>query len=415
MKFFNSIKISSKVFETHRSRTMLSVLGIIIGITSVIMIINAGQGLKKFIMDQVEVFGTDYIEVEVKVPSTKQTSTDNASGMAQGVSITTLKHEEALEIKEHPNISQVYSGVLGQQLVSYQNENQVGLLWGVSSGFFEIDKTEIEQGRSFSEDEDDSLSQVVVLGYKIKADLFGEENALGKKIKIGNSKFKVIGVREEIGGGSFIDMDEMILIPLKTLQKKVMGIDHVSFIFASVINTKIADQTAADITEIMRQAHNITDPNKDDFAVVTSEQAMEMLGTILNGITLFLVAIAAISLIVGGVGIMNIMYVSVLERTYEIGLRKAVGATRIDILSQFLGEALLITFAGGLIGVVLGIGLSWLSSILAQSQGIMFQFVVSVPGIVTACLFMVLVGLLFGIYPAKKAAGLDPVEALRYE
>lgn len=410
-----NLKISLKIFQTHRTRTLLSVLGIIIGITSVITIINAGEGLRGFITQQVEVFGTDYIEVEVKVPSTKQTSAANAGGMAQGVSITTLKHSEALKIGEHPNISDVYSAVMGQEIVSYKDTNKVGLLWGASNGFFAIDRTDVEYGRAFTEDEDKSLAQVVVLGYKMKKDLFGDDDALGKKIKIGNSKFKVIGVREEIGGGTFFDMDSMILVPLQTLQKKIMGIDNVSFIMASVIDTKKADETAAEITEMMREFHDITDPNKDDFAVVTSDEAMDMLSTILNGITLFLVAIAGISLIVGGVGIMNIMYVSVLERTYEIGLRKSVGAKSSNILWQFLGEAVLITLAGGVIGVFLGIIFSWLASIIAKSQGFDLNFVVSVSGIATAFMFMVSVGLLFGIYPARKAAALDPIEALRYE
>ena len=394
---------------------MLSVLGIIIGITSVIVIINTGQGLKNFIQKQVEVFGTDYIEIEVKVPSTKQASTANAGSMAQGVTITTLKHKEAMDIKKNPNVSEVYSAVMGQEIASYEDENKVCMLWGASSGFFVIDKTDIEYGREFTDDEDNSLAQVVILGHSIKEDLFGANDALGKKIKIGQSKFRVVGVREKIGGGTFFDMDSMLIVPLKTLQKKIMGIDHVSFIMASIIDTKKADQTAVEITEIMREAHGITNPNKDDFAVITSAEAMNMLSTILNGITLFLVAIAGISLIVGGVGIMNIMYVSVLERTYEIGLRKSVGARNSDILWQFLGEAVLITSAGGVVGVLLGIIFSWLASIIAQAQGIDLDFVVSIRGMMISFTFMIFVGLLFGIYPAKKAAGLDPIEALRYE
>jgi len=237
MYFLRNIKISLKVFKTHRTRSMLSVIGIIIGITSVITIINAGEGFREFIVSQVEVFGTDYIEVEVKVPATKQTSSENAGGLAQGVSITTLKHKESLGIEKHPNISRVYSAVMGQEIVSYGDNNEVGLLWGASAGFFDIDRTDIAYGREFSEEEDQSLAQVVILGHTMKQDLFGDEEALGRKIKIGKNKFKVIGVREEIGGGTFLDMDDMIIIPLRTLQKKVMGIDYISFIMASVINT----------------------------------------------------------------------------------------------------------------------------------------------------------------------------------
>ncbi|PIP75917.1 hypothetical protein COW86_01060, partial [Candidatus Kuenenbacteria bacterium CG22_combo_CG10-13_8_21_14_all_39_9] len=266
-----------------------------------------------------------------------------------------------------------------------------------------------------TDEEDKSLAQVVILGDKIKQDLFGDEDALGKRITINQRKFKVIGVRENIGVGSFMSFDDMIIMPLRTLQKKIQGIDHITFIMASVKNMDNVDQTTADIISIMRAEHEITDPNKDDFTVMSSQEAMAMMDTIFNGLTIFLVAIAAISLIVGGVGVMNIMYVSVLERTYEIGLRKSVGAKNSDILEQFLSEAILITSLGGVIGVILGIFLTLIISLAASSQGFAIGFVVSIPGIFAALIFIIFTGLFFGIYPAKHAAALDPVEALRYE
>ncbi len=415
MHITNNIRIASKIFQRHRTRTILSILGIVIGIMSVITIINAGQSLERFIMAQVEVFGTDYIEVEIKVPSTSQTSAENAGGLAQGVEITTLRHDDALEIAKHPNISAVYSGILGQEIISYQGTNKLGLLWGVTDGFFEIDKGEVEFGRDFTDEEDKSLAQVVILGAQIKQDLFGDQNAIGQRITINKRKFKVIGIREDIGAGTFIDFDDMVILPLQTLQKKILGIKHVSFIMADVKNMDLVDQTTAEITHIMRQQHDITDPNKDDFAVMSAKEAMAMMDTIFNGLTIFLVAIAAISLIVGGVGVMNIMYVSVLERTYEIGLRKSVGATNKDILIQFLSESILITILGGLVGVILGILLTLAISFIAAAQGFTIQFIVSLSGIFTAVIFMILTGIIFGIYPAKRAASFDPVEALRYE
>ena len=415
MHITNNIRIASKIFQRHRTRTILSILGIVIGIMSVITIINAGQSLERFIMAQVEVFGTDYIEVEIKVPSTSQTSAENAGGLAQGVEITTLRHDDALEIAKHPNISAVYSGILGQEIISYQGTNKLGLLWGVTDGFFEIDKGEVEFGRDFTDEEDKSLAQVVILGAQIKQDLFGDQNAIGQRITINKRKFKVIGIREDIGAGTFIDFDDMVILPLQTLQKKILGIKHVSFIMADVKNMDLVDQTTAEITHIMRQQHDITDPNKDDFAVMSAKEAMAMMDTIFNGLTIFLVAIAAISLIVGGVGVMNIMYVSVLERTYEIGLRKSVGATNKDILIQFLSESILITILGGLVGVILGILLTLAISFIAAAQGFAIQFIVSLSGIFTAVIFMILTGIIFGIYPAKRAASFDPVEALRYE
>ncbi len=415
MNLFTNLKIAAKIFETHKTRTLLSVLGVLIGIMSVIAIINAGESLRYFIQQQVEVFGTDYIEIEVKVPSTSQASRENAGGIAQGISITTLKMDDAYEILEHPNIDQVYGGMLGQEVISYQGVNKTGSLWGVSSGFFEIDKNELIQGRPFNKSDDNSLSQIVVLGYQIKQDLFGTQNPIGRKIKIGNKKFKVIGVREKIGGGSFIDFDDMIIMPIQTLQKKVLGVDHVSFIMAGVKDMSLVEKTSAEVTHIMRREHDILDPDKDDFAVVSSKEAMEMLDTILNAMTIFLVAIAAISLIVGGVGIMNIMYVSVIERTYEIGLRKAIGARRSDILIQFLSESVLVTVIGGIVGVATGIALSWFISYLAGLYGIQVKFIISFTGIIIATLFMVLTGLIFGFFPARKASYLNPVEALRYE
>lgn len=411
----HNLKIATRIFKTHRNRTFLSVLGIVIGIASVVAIINAGESLKKFVMRQVEVFGSDYIEIEIKVPNTKQSSQENAAGVAQGISITTLKMDDAEKILEHPNIKQVYGGVMGQELITYQGVNKVGLLWGVSAGFFEIDKSKIEYGRAFTEAEDKSLQQVVILGAKIKRDLFGDDNAIGKKITIHQRKFKVIGVREEIGAGSFLDFDDMIIMPVRTLQKKVLGIDHLGFIMASVKDMKRVEQTVSEIEEIMRKQHNITDPNKDDFGVTSSVEAMEMLDTIFNALTILLVAIAAISLIVGGVGVMNIMYVSVLERTYEIGLRKAVGAKYSDILQQFLSEALLINIMGGVIGVIVGIIMSIGITFLAQTYNFEVQTIISLKGILIAVIFMLIVGVAFGFYPAKKAAQLDPVEALRYE
>ena len=386
-----------------------------IGITAVVAVINTGQSFKQFIVKQVEVFGTDYIQIEIKVPAASQTSSENVMGMVQGVEITTLKYEDGLEIRKNPNISDVYMGLMGQEIISRLDTNKVGLLWGVSDGYFRIDKTKIEYGRAFTEDEERSQAMVVILGHEIKRDLFGDEDAIGEKVKIGNAKYKVIGTREKMGNTGFMNMDDMIIVPIRTLQKKIMGIDHISFIVAKVIDMSYVEQSVAEIIDIMREQHDISDPNKDDFAVMSSVEAMNMLNNILNGVALLLVAIASISLLVGGVGIMNIMYVSVLERTYEIGLRKAIGATGSDIMTQFLAEAVLITATGGVGGVLLGIGLSMLISAVATAKGFGLEPIVSIPGIITAGVFMILVGLIFGIYPAKKAAGMDPVEALRYE
>jgi putative ABC transport system permease protein len=238
---------------------------------------------------------------------------------------------------------------------------------------------------------------VAVLGQGIREDLFGASEAIGKRIKIGNKKFTVIGVMEEQGDAFFMDMDGIVFVPIRTIQKQVLGINHIQFITAYLHDPNQAAGTAEDLIAIMRDQHEITDPNKDDFSVTTSDEALEILGAITGGINLLLIAIAAISLLVGGVGIMNIMYVSVSERTYEIGLRKAIGATKRNILWQFLWEAIFLTFTGGLVGVALGTLLSLGGAFGAQAAGFDWQFSFSILGLVLAVGFSVLVGLIFGI------------------
>ncbi len=410
-----NIKTATRIFYTHRTRTLLSVLGIVIGIAAVIAIINAGASLKKFVLQQIDIFGSDYIEIEVKVPNAKQNSSANMSGLSQGIEITTLKLKDAQAVAKLPNIKDVYGGIMGQAVVNYQRHNKIGLLWGVSAGFFKIDKTKIEYGRAFTEEEDKNLEQVVVLGSKIKQELFGDQPAIGKKISINQRKFKVIGVREKVGATGFIDFDEMLIMPVRTLQKKILGINHLTFIMASVKDMRQADATVEEIKNILRRHHHISDPQHDDFAVTSSTEAMRMLSVILNALTILLVGIAAISLIVGGVGVMNIMYVSVLERTYEIGLRKAVGARPKDILQQFLSEAVLINLLGGFCGIFLGLALTYLIHLLANAYHLKVALVVSPSGIFLAVIFMFVIGVAFGFYPARQAARLNPVEALRHE
>jgi len=339
----------------------------------------------------------------------------NAIGLAQGVSITTLKADDAVAVGKHPNIRDYYYGVTGQELVSFERENKTAMLWGMSASFFDLHTANVLDGRSYTKEENNSQARVAVIGQSVRDDLFGRSDPLGQRVKIGNKKFTVIGVMEEQDVAFGFDMNDIVYIPVKTLQKQVMGIDHVQFIVAFLHDTDAQAATAADLTEIMREQHEITDPNKDDFAVTSAEEAIDILDSITQAINLLLIAIAAISLLVGGVGIMNIMYVSVSERTYEIGLRKAVGATKSNILWQFLWEAIFLTFSGGIIGVVIGTLFSLLVSVGANAAGYNWPFSFSIVGLLLAVGFSVLVGLVFGIYPAKKAASLQPVEALRSE
>jgi len=409
MTLFVPLKIAYKALKVHKARSMLTILGLTIGIISIIVVMNTGLGLEGFIMSQMDMFGTDYIDIEPQVPKSSRAS------MFQASSITTLTVDDAEAVAEHPNVRDYYYGVMGQKIVSYLGENKNILLFGMSAPGFDLYGPKVEYGRPFTEEEDKSLAKVAVLASGLPQKLFGNDDPLGKRIKIGKDSFRVVGVMEEQGMAGPMNMDEMIFIPVTTLQKQVMGINHIQFIMAFLKDTNLAEQTAEELKLIMRDQHDITDPDKDDFQVVTTEEALSMIGQITGGVTLLLIAIAGISLLVGGVGIMNIMYVSVSERTYEIGLRKALGATQKDIMWQFLWEAMFLTFLGGLIGVVLGTLFTQLALIGARYAGFDFGNLFSLFGVLLGVGFSVLVGLIFGIYPARKAAKMDPVVALTHE
>ena len=414
-KLLLPIKIALSTFNKNKGRTFLTALGIVIGIAAVIIVLSTGQAIKGLIVGELEAFGTDFIEIEVKTPQTSQTSMDNAFSMVGGSVITTLKEEDAEAVARHPNIDKFYVGVMGQKLANYESEIKKAFLFGTSAAFIDIDTAEVDEGRFFTEQENKSLAKVVVLGYDIKDKLFGEQDPINESIKIGKDKFRVIGTLKEKGASFGFDMDNMIFIPVQTLQKRILGIDYVSFVFAQMFNPELGDQTVEDVTLIMRDQHKISDPNKDDFAVISMDQMLEMMDVVIYGIQILLIALGSISLIVGGVGIMNIMYVSVTERTFEIGLRKANGAKYKDILWQFLAESVILTLVGGVIGIIIGIGFSWLVSIIATSQGFDWTFAVSWPGLIIAVVMSLIVGIVFGLYPARQAARKNPIEALRHE
>lgn len=413
--FFLSIKIALKTLVRHKMRTFLTVLGVVVGISAVIIIFSAGESVKAYFLSQLDVFGSNWIEIEIKVPNTSQVSAENAIGQAQGISITTLKNSDIEAVSKLPNIKYVYGGVTGQELVSYQETNKRILLFGAGANVSKIDKSNLEAGRWYTLEEEKSLANVVVLGWEVKEDLFGDNDPLGKDIKIKNSKFKVIGVIEKKGATLGMNMDTFIFMPLETLQKKIMGIDHIMFMIAEPVDVNKSDETAAAMTDLMRQRHDITDPNKDDFAVITMKETQDIINNVFSGVTLLLTALVALSLIVGGVGIINIMYVSVTERTYEIGLRKAMGATQSNILWQFLWEAIFITFLGGILGIIFGIGILNIITIVATSIGFEWPLVIPLKAVILACSFSITFGIVFGYYPARRAAALNPIDALRYE
>ncbi len=410
-----SFEIALKALLRNKVRAILTILGITVGIMAVIIVLSAGRAIQDFITNQITMFGTDYIVVEIKVPSTEHVSVENASAISQGVTITTLKESDADEIKKLSNIKDIYSGQMGQEVFSYQEKNKVGMLFGVTASFSNVDPGELEEGRFFTDSEDKSLTKIVVLGSRLKKNIFGNDDAIGKRVKIGKQNYKVIGVMKERGSAGVFSMDDIAFVPLRTLQKLILGINYVQLIYVKTTNSALADVTADDIIVLIRSLHKIDDPKNDDFSVTTSSQGMAILGTVIGAIKLLLFAIASISLVVGGIGIMNVMYVSVAERTFEIGLRKAMGAKRSNILRQFWAEAIMITTLGGLAGIILGTAFSFFISRLANSFGFNWKFYISLNYIVLAVGISVLVGLISGVYPARAAAKLDPIVALRKE
>lgn len=410
-----NLKLAFTALRAQKTRAVLTILGISIGIAIVIAIMAAGRGLDKMILGQLEVFSPDTVTVEIKVPSAKKTSSENAMGQATGIKITTLRDKDLNSVRKYPNIAAAYGMVVGQAVVKYQNEKNTTLLLGEGYNLQEVEKMDISAGRLFTRSEEESLAQVAVLGSVAKDKLFGENDAVDKIIYIKSKPFRVVGVAAERGAIFGMDFDNIVLLPTKTMQKRILGVDYMQQIVAKVKDRIKLKETVADLEAIIRDNHNITDPNKDDFAVNTMDEAIAMLRTVVNGITFLLVALVCISLVVGGVGIMNIMYVSVTERTFEIGLRKAVGAKRREILLEFLTEAFLLTLTGGALGIVLGAILALVIYFIAISYGFAWVYSISIASIILAVGFSIFIGLLFGVYPARKAAALDPIEALRRE
>jgi len=390
-----------------------------IGIATVILVLSAGAGFRSLIDGQLQAYGTNTLFIETRVPPTTKNrgagaSSGDASRAASSVAITTLKNRDLEDIKKLGNVVNSYGMVVGQKVVSYRNISKSTLFYGASAARFEIDKNTLKSGRFFTAQEDSGASQVTILESQLALDLFGNDDPIGKLIRLGDTNFQVIGVYNPLGalsGGN----DSMLYVPLVTAQKKLLGIDYLLYGIIQVQDIKLSESTAESIKSLVRRNHSITDPEKDDFIVQTQAQAMDSFNTIFNGITILLIAIAAISLIVGGVGIMNIMYVIVTERTAEIGLKKALGAKNSDILTEFLIESVMVTILGGAIGIFFGGALGWVVAAIATASGLTWAF--SVPWYAIALGFSVsaIIGIGFGVLPARNAAKLDPIEALSHE
>lgn len=414
--FILSIKLALRNLHNNKGRTILTLVGVVIGIMAVIVVNSSGEGVKKFVMSEFDSYGNDLVQIEPKVSSTSHVSSDNAMGQAMGIQITTLKISDSEALRKIPNVKDCATGTISQEVLSYQDENKKGLIFGVSANYPTIDSAaKVSEGTFFTDSEDEGLGQVVVIGTDIRDALFGNDNPIGKNVRIKGMNFKVIGVAEERGTVTFINYDEIVYMPVKTLQKKILGVDYIKFISAKIGDVGKINETAAEITDVMRRLHKADKPEKEDFSVITMQEAKKMVDDIFGTITILLLALTSISLVVGGVGIMNIMYVAVVERIFEIGLRKAVGAKSKDILRQFLFEAIILTSLGGIVGIILGFLMNLIFSYILNLMGFALQFSLTWNSVLLGVGFSMATGIIFGYYPAWKASKLSPMEALRKE
>jgi putative ABC transport system permease protein len=414
MNLTATIKTSMRALKANWARSLLTILGIIIGVMAIVLVISLGQGAQNLILSQVQSIGANTIILR---PGRQPTQPTDA---AETLLTDSLKQQDVDALSKPVNVPDLESAdpaVLVPGAISYQNSvYRATVLGWTPSAIGDVFNVFPEEGSFFSEDDVRTHAKVIVIGSKVKQELFGDSDALGEFVTVHGQKLQVVGILPAKGQVTAFNVDDIGLIPYTTAQKTLLGIDYFHEIFLRAKPGADVDQVASDITATLRETHNITDPAKDDFFVVTQKTIVATVSTVTQVLTIFLVAIASISLMVGGIGIMNIMLVSVTERTQEIGLRKALGATNQNILLQFMIEALMLTFAGGVAGTLIAITISALVSFVAQTYyGLAWPFTLPLGAIVLGVGVSTAIGLIFGIYPARKAANKDPIEALRFE
>ncbi|MDR2916310.1 MAG: ABC transporter permease [Tannerella sp.] len=406
MNITNLIKIALKALANNKMRGFLTMLGIIIGVASVITMLAIGQGSKKSIQSQISEMGSNMIMI--------QPGADTRGGVRQSASaMETLKLTDYKSIADETRfLSAVSPTVNSSGQLIYGANNKPSTIYGVNQDYLEIRRYSIDDGDMFTEQDIASAAKVCIVGKTVVDELFTNgESPVGKVIRFNKIPFRIIGVLTSKGYNSMgMDQDDVVLAPYTTIQKRVLAITHIQGINASALKEEYTDQAIDEISEILRRNHKLKPTDNDDFTIRSMQELSSMMTTTTDLMTVLLAAVAGISLLVGGIGIMNIMYVSVTERTREIGLRMSIGAKGMDILAQFLIESILISVTGGLIGVIFGVGAALAVNMIAR-----FPIYIQPWSVFLSFAVCTITGVFFGWYPAKKAAQLDPIEAIRYE
>ena len=407
------IRTALRALILHKSRSLLTILGIVIGIASIIVIMAMTQGATNLIVSEIKGIGGESFEI---LPG-KDPKGPSDFGNLFTESLKKRELDAITNKRNVPFIKEVSPNVLVPGSASYENETFSPTTFGVGEVFIKLLDINIEKGVSFSESDVRSKSQIVVIGSDVAENLFGNENPVGKKISMKNRKFTVVGVIEKTGAKAFLNVDKLVLIPYSTAMTYLLNQDFYNSIWVRADSPENVKTAIRDVELTLRDLHDIEEGEDDDFHIQSQEEALERISTITDVLSILLVSVAAISLLVGGIGIMNVMLVSVTERTKEIGIRKAVGATVSDIRNQFLFEAITLTLSGGLIGVLIGLFISFLAGkiIVALNPGLNWVFFFPWYAIVLSVSVSSLIGLVFGIYPALSASKKDPIKTLRYE